>query len=114
MDYAEKFALASDRQGTSAIKAVLEFHGIPSVIEQTGGFTMLVAVYGTNGKWIGINDDCVYIYGGEISEDGDEYDDGVLVFFRDDTESNVDWHKRALAAVQEREPVLDGFKNLSE
>lgn len=48
--YAERTASASEEQGTEAISEALTKAGIANIVEQTGGFCMLVFVYSKDQK----------------------------------------------------------------
>lgn len=94
LTYEQREALASMEQGTTSIMLALTREGIPCTIEQTGGFNMLVKVSGNSGAWVGINDGTVCYY-------LDEEDEGKLIEYRSETESNTHWKNRAVQAVKE-------------
>ncbi len=61
--YACSCAASADTYGANAIALALEGVGVPCTVEQTGGFTMVVHVYGASNKahtrWLAITQDGV-------------------------------------------------------
>ncbi len=53
--YACACASSAERHGANAIALALEASGVPCVVEQTGGFTMVVHVYSeTRDRWLAV------------------------------------------------------------
>lgn len=62
MSYEEACQRATTDQGLDPVTEALSAAGIPHVVEQTGGFTMVVTVKARNGTF-GITDDGGYLLG---------------------------------------------------
>jgi hypothetical protein len=73
-DYDARCKAAADAQGLTPISSALNDMGIEHVIEQTGGFCMVIYIYGDpiEGARIGITTDCVIWYADENAESDDD------------------------------------------
>jgi hypothetical protein len=87
LSYEDACAKAADEQGITDIFNVLKDVGIDSVIEQTGGMTMVLYLYGANGSSIGVNAEIAYFYAEGDASEGEElgtWGDGSYALSDDD------------------------------
>ena len=84
MDYFETIDYIAKRDGLDLNVNELKGCGLNPHIEQTGGFCLVVGVYGVDG-YIWANAECVYFYKEEDEEEG------TLLLLREDEETNEEW-----------------------